>query len=178
MACGAAYTVVILPLQNSRHSLEGLHFYLWLRELKALEQEKDCLWLGLQSLDRTRLWYQQSLLQNHIRTADLSQNMCEKNHIRTADLSQNMCEKNHIRTADLSQNMCEESDGSSCLLRCELQRVNGTLGNLMSDASAWSSASDWDHRWQHTLLTQMVSRQNLHISSLQLDKDMLESQHT
>ncbi|XP_041942223.1 suppressor APC domain-containing protein 1 isoform X1 [Alosa sapidissima] len=146
MACGAAYTVVILPLQNSRHSLEGLHFYLWLRELKALEQEKDCLWLGLQSLDRTRLWYQQSLLQNH------------------------------IRTADLSQNMCEESDGSSCLLRCELQRVNGTLGNLMSDASAWSSASDWDHRWQHTLLTQMVSRQNLHISSLQLDKDMLESQ--
>ncbi|XP_076153359.1 uncharacterized protein LOC143136525 [Alosa pseudoharengus] len=159
MACGAAYTVVILPLQNSRHSLEGLHFYLWLRELKALEQEKDCLWLGLQSLDRTRLWYQQSLLQNHIRTADLSQNMCEKNH---------------IRTADLSQNMCEESDGSSCLLRCELQRVNGTLGNLMSDASAWSSASDWDHRWQHTLLTQMVSRQNLHISSLQMDKDMLE----
>ncbi|XP_041942232.1 suppressor APC domain-containing protein 1 isoform X2 [Alosa sapidissima] len=148
MACGAAYTVVILPLQNSRHSLEGLHFYLWLRELKALEQEKDCLWLGLQSLDRTRLWYQQSLLQNH------------------------------IRTADLSQNMCEESDGSSCLLRCELQRVNGTLGNLMSDASAWSSASDWDHRWQHTLLTQMVSRQNLHISSLQLDKDMLESQYT
>ncbi|XP_062374340.1 suppressor APC domain-containing protein 1 [Sardina pilchardus] len=149
MACGASYTVVVLPLQNSRHSLEGLHFYLWLRELKALEQEKDCLWLGLQALDRTQLWYQQGLLHNHLRTAQLHHNMCEKREV------------------------------SSCDLRCGLQRVNGTLGNLMSDACAWSSsASDWEHRWQHTLLTQMVSQQNLHISSLQLYKDMLESQCT
>ncbi|KAL2102451.1 hypothetical protein ACEWY4_001619 [Coilia grayii] len=155
MACGAAYTVVILPLHNSLHSQQALHFFLWLRELKALEQEKDSLWLGLHSLDRTRLWYQQRL------------------------------QDNLSRSTSLGHNMCQEREFSSCMLRCQIQRVNGILGNLMCDACAWISPSlsepsnsDLEQRWQHCTLTQTVSQQNLHISSLQLERDKLECQCT
>ncbi|KAE8585396.1 hypothetical protein XENTR_v10021300 [Xenopus tropicalis] len=54
----AAYTILILPLQSSR---EALTFYLWLRRMKELEQERDALLDGLQLVDKAREWYRDKL---------------------------------------------------------------------------------------------------------------------
>ncbi|XP_033911854.3 suppressor APC domain-containing protein 1 isoform X2 [Acipenser ruthenus] len=61
MACTASYTVVIIPLENSPWSSDALRFFLWLKRLKGLEQEKDCLCNGLSVLDRARFWYCQQI---------------------------------------------------------------------------------------------------------------------
>ncbi|XP_051790636.1 suppressor APC domain-containing protein 1 [Erpetoichthys calabaricus] len=61
MSCSASYTVVIIPLQNSRRSKEALRFFLWLKLLKELEKEKDCLCNGLEVLERARLWFCQQI---------------------------------------------------------------------------------------------------------------------
>uniref|UniRef100_A0A3B5PSH5 Suppressor APC domain containing 1 n=1 Tax=Xiphophorus maculatus TaxID=8083 RepID=A0A3B5PSH5_XIPMA len=68
MACrlsaSGSYTVVIIPLRTSLHSQEALRFYLWVRRMKDLEQEKDALWSGLEVLEKGRLWYFQRLGEN------------------------------------------------------------------------------------------------------------------
>uniref|UniRef100_A0A8B9H1H6 Suppressor APC domain containing 1 n=2 Tax=Astyanax mexicanus TaxID=7994 RepID=A0A8B9H1H6_ASTMX len=61
MAGDGSYTVVIVPLQNSLYSLDALRFFHWLKHLRALEREKDSLWMGLQVVEQTRLWYQHHL---------------------------------------------------------------------------------------------------------------------
>ncbi|KAI4904620.1 hypothetical protein NFI96_014620, partial [Prochilodus magdalenae] len=137
MACDGSYTVAIVPLQNSLYSLDALRFFHWvsscecLKRLKALEQEKDSLWMGLQVLEQTRFWYQHQL-----------ENISER----------------HARIGTRDQ---EEEEGWSCALRCRLQRVNGSLGSLLNDACVWSSlapderdGSDWELRWNNATLTQ------------------------
>uniref|UniRef100_A0A3B5M7S0 Suppressor APC domain containing 1 n=1 Tax=Xiphophorus couchianus TaxID=32473 RepID=A0A3B5M7S0_9TELE len=68
MACrlsaSGSYTVVIIPLRTSLHSQEALRFYLWIKRMKDLEQEKDALWSGLEVLEKGRLWYFQRLGEN------------------------------------------------------------------------------------------------------------------
>uniref|UniRef100_A0A1A8H8T7 Suppressor APC domain containing 2 n=1 Tax=Nothobranchius korthausae TaxID=1143690 RepID=A0A1A8H8T7_9TELE len=54
----AAYTTVFIPLSNSLYSSKALHFFLWLKQMKELEQEKDSLLAGLEVVDRAREWYQ------------------------------------------------------------------------------------------------------------------------
>lgn len=54
MAVQAAYTILFLPLHNSR---EALTFYLSLRRMKELEQERDALLDGVQLVERARDWY-------------------------------------------------------------------------------------------------------------------------
>uniref|UniRef100_A0A8C9U4G0 Suppressor APC domain-containing protein 1-like n=1 Tax=Scleropages formosus TaxID=113540 RepID=A0A8C9U4G0_SCLFO len=44
-------------------SLDAVRFFLWVR-LRQLEQEKDCLWTGLQVLEQVRSWYRQRLEEN------------------------------------------------------------------------------------------------------------------
>ncbi|XP_018416145.1 PREDICTED: suppressor APC domain-containing protein 1 [Nanorana parkeri] len=58
MAVQAAYTILILPLHSSR---EALTFYMWLRRMKELEQERDALLDGVQLVDRARDWYRERL---------------------------------------------------------------------------------------------------------------------
>ncbi|XP_075439381.1 suppressor APC domain-containing protein 1 isoform X2 [Ascaphus truei] len=58
MAVHAAYSVLILPLHR-----EALTFYLWLRHMKELEQERDALLDGLQLTERAREWYRDRLLE-------------------------------------------------------------------------------------------------------------------
>ncbi|KAL6096855.1 sapcd2 [Pungitius sinensis] len=54
----AAYTTVFIPLSSSLYSSKALHFFLWLKQMKELEQEKDSLLTGLEVVERARDWYQ------------------------------------------------------------------------------------------------------------------------
>ncbi|XP_072530106.1 suppressor APC domain-containing protein 1 [Salminus brasiliensis] len=150
MACDGSYTVVIVPLQNSLYSLDALRFFHWLKRLRALEREKDSLWMGLQVLEQTRLWYQHQL---------------------------ETVSDRHTRIGTRDQ---DEEEGWSRALRSRVQRVNGSLGSLLNDAGVWSSfapdergGSDWDLRWNNATLTQEVSKRNRQISLLELQKESL-----
>ncbi|GLD48972.1 suppressor APC domain-containing protein 2 isoform X3 [Lates japonicus] len=57
-AVWAAYTTVFIPLSSSLYSSKALHFFLWLKQMKELEQEKDSLLAGLEVVERAREWYQ------------------------------------------------------------------------------------------------------------------------
>ncbi|XP_056444859.1 suppressor APC domain-containing protein 2 isoform X2 [Gadus chalcogrammus] len=57
-AVWAAYTTVFIPLSSSLYSSKALHFFLWLKQMKELEQEKDSLLAGLEQVERARDWYQ------------------------------------------------------------------------------------------------------------------------
>ncbi|MED6272831.1 hypothetical protein CHARACLAT_000771 [Characodon lateralis] len=57
-AVWAAYTTVFIPLSNSLYSSKALQFFLWLKQMKELEQEKDSLLSGLEVVERAREWYQ------------------------------------------------------------------------------------------------------------------------
>ncbi|KAK7165551.1 hypothetical protein R3I94_003799 [Phoxinus phoxinus] len=57
-AVWVAYTTVFIPLSSRLFSSRALHFYLWLKQMKELEQEKDSLLAGLDVLERAREWYQ------------------------------------------------------------------------------------------------------------------------
>ncbi|KAJ4926143.1 hypothetical protein JOQ06_008326 [Pogonophryne albipinna] len=54
----AAYTTVFIPLGSGLYSSKALHFFLWLKQMKELEQEKDSLLAGLEVVERARDWYQ------------------------------------------------------------------------------------------------------------------------
>ncbi|KAG7320312.1 hypothetical protein KOW79_016165 [Hemibagrus wyckioides] len=153
MACNGSYTVVIVPLQNSLYSSDALRFFHWLKKLRALEREKDSLWIGLQVLERTRFWYQHQLDQISQRNA-------------------------RVGTRELD----EEEESWSCALRSSMQRVNGSLGSLLNNAYVCSAApdemdaSDWCLRWTNAVLTQEVSQKNDRISILEFEKEILLQQ--
>ncbi|XP_022074403.1 suppressor APC domain-containing protein 1 [Acanthochromis polyacanthus] len=164
MACpssgSASYTVVIIPLKTSLYSLDALRFYLWIKRLKDLEKEKDALCSGLEVLEKARLWYLQRLEENKSR-----QNRIEAK-------------------SGLGSCLWDAAETRSCLLRSRIQRVNGSLGSMMSEPNAMSSSSpslpeavaDSDLRWHNSVLTQTVSDKNRQISLLELEKDALLEQ--
>ncbi|XP_037551674.1 suppressor APC domain-containing protein 1 [Nematolebias whitei] len=161
MACrlsgSGSYNVVVIPLRTSLCSLDALRFYLWIKRLKDLEKEKDALWSGLEILDRGRLWYLQRLEENWARWDSES---------RSGSCSY--------------QN--EAAEARSCLLRSQIQRVNGSLGSVMSEPNVsrnpcvFDAVVDSDLRWHNTVLTQKVSDKNHQISLLELEKDALLQQ--
>ncbi|XP_063762086.1 suppressor APC domain-containing protein 1 isoform X2 [Eleginops maclovinus] len=142
MACrppgSGSYTVVIIPLKTSLYSLDALRFYLWVKRRKDLEQEKDALCSGLEVLEKARLWYIQRLEENRAR----------KGIIQTQS------------GVGIRQDGAAEA--WSCLLRSRIQRVNGSLGSVMSEPNVTSGSSaslpgavtDSDLRWQNTALAQ------------------------
>ncbi|KAG7481061.1 hypothetical protein MATL_G00062850 [Megalops atlanticus] len=60
-AVWAAYTTVFIPLSSSLYSSKALNFFLWLKQMKELEQEKDTLLAGLEVVERAREWYQNQI---------------------------------------------------------------------------------------------------------------------
>ncbi|XP_041710034.2 suppressor APC domain-containing protein 1-like [Coregonus clupeaformis] len=135
-----SYTMVIIPLRSSLYSLDALRFYLWIKRLKDLEREKDSLWAGLQVLEQARLWYRHKLEDNRARQANVG-----------------------TRAGARAKEWGGEG-ASSCLLRSQIQRVNGSLGRLMSEPNVTScpsspkrdgvEVSDSELRWQNTVLVQ------------------------
>ncbi|XP_026217146.1 suppressor APC domain-containing protein 1 [Anabas testudineus] len=159
-SCSGSYTVVIIPLRTNLYSLDALRFYLRIKRLKDLEKEKDALWSGLEILEKARMWYVQQLQENR----------AQQNNMK-------------IKSGFGS---CQESvvEARSCLLRSRIQRVNGSLGCVMSEPNVMSSSNpslpetvaDNDLRWQNTVLAQEVSDKNRQISMLELEKDALLEQ--
>ncbi|XP_062339136.1 suppressor APC domain-containing protein 1 isoform X2 [Osmerus eperlanus] len=157
MACPSSYTVVILPLKSSFHAL---HLFLWVKHMRELEREKDCLWAGLEVLEQAQCWYH-TLLQTRPR-----------NHALV---------ETRTRTSGLAD---QDIKGlTSCLQRSCMQRVNGSLGSLMSEPNVSTAppappltSTDGALRWSLTVLGQEVSEKNQHISSLELERDTLLQQ--
>ncbi|XP_019898222.1 suppressor APC domain-containing protein 1 isoform X2 [Esox lucius] len=97
------YTVVIIPLRSSLSSLDALRFYLWIKRLKDLEREKDCLWAGLHVLEQARLWYQHRLKNNKARQADIGTRAVN-------------------RAEDWEEETLAGEGASSCLLRSRIHK--------------------------------------------------------
>ncbi|XP_012987088.1 suppressor APC domain-containing protein 1 isoform X1 [Esox lucius] len=159
------YTVVIIPLRSSLSSLDALRFYLWIKRLKDLEREKDCLWAGLHVLEQARLWYQHRLKNNKARQADIGTRAVN-------------------RAEDWEEETLAGEGASSCLLRSRIHKVNGSLGSLISEPNVtrrpsfteWTGAELSDSGklcWQNTVLAQEVCQKNLQISLLELERDRL-----
>ncbi|XP_040003167.1 suppressor APC domain-containing protein 1 isoform X2 [Xiphias gladius] len=131
-----------------------------INRLKDLEKEKDALWSGLEILEKARLWYLQRLDENRAR-------------------------QDNIETKS-GFGCCQEgaAEARACLLRSRIQRVNGSLGSVMSEPNVMSSSNpslpetvaDSDLRWHNSVLTQAVSDRNRQISVLELEKDALLEQ--
>ncbi|XP_072310914.1 suppressor APC domain-containing protein 1-like [Eucyclogobius newberryi] len=156
MACrcpsSGSYTVVIIPLKSALYSLDALRFYLWIKRLKDLEQEKDVLWCGLDVLDKARLWYLQRLQQNRQR---------QDHGAPTCSSEADSC---------LQRCRIQRANGS---LGSVMNEPNVTSSNLSSLPEA---VIDSALRWHNTVLTQEVSDMNHHISLLQREKDALVEQ--
>ncbi|XP_029969651.1 suppressor APC domain-containing protein 1-like [Salarias fasciatus] len=161
MACHPAgsgsYTVVIIPLRSSLHSLDALRFYLWVKRMKDLEREKDALWCGLEILEKARFWYLQRLDENRARQDSMESKSGAVSFQEGA------------------------AEARSCLLRSRIQRANGSLGSVMCEPNVTSSSgpslpeaeADSDLRWHNSVLTQKVSDKNRRISLLEREKDAL-----
>ncbi|XP_061770513.1 suppressor APC domain-containing protein 1 [Nerophis ophidion] len=156
-ASSCSYTVVIIPLKSRLYGLDALRFYLWVKRLKDLEKEKDALCSGLEILDKARCWYRQRLDENRARKETKS-----------------------------GVNSCHggaEKD-RSFLLRSRIERVNASLGSVMTGScgsctgspSLLAAPADSALRWQHAVLTQKVSLKNQQISMLEMEKDALLEQ--
>ncbi|XP_061109116.1 suppressor APC domain-containing protein 1 [Conger conger] len=181
-----SYTVVILPLHSSLHSLDALRFFLWLKRLKELEREKDCLWTGLQVLEQGRLWYEDRLLENRERQGFAGEGTRDEALPAECCWHQSGhggCQTRSAPWLHRSLPTFNEDPSRSCLLRSRMQRVNGSLGNLMCDPKvaagpcpeeSWDSVSNL--RWQNTLLIQEVSEKSREISRLEQERDGLLQQ--
>ncbi|XP_060886140.1 suppressor APC domain-containing protein 1 isoform X1 [Labrus mixtus] len=155
-----SYTVVIIPLRTSLYSLDALRFYLWIKRLKDLEREKDALCSGLEILEKAHAWYLQRLEENRARQDDIETESRAGTHQEG------------------------EAEARSCFLRSCIQRVNGSLGSVMSEPNVTSSSNlslpevvaDSDLRWHNSVLTQEVSDKNRRIALLEQEKDALLEQ--
>ncbi|KAL0962750.1 hypothetical protein UPYG_G00344870 [Umbra pygmaea] len=159
-----SYTVVLIPLRSSLYSLDALHFYLWIKRLKDLEREKDCLWAGLQFLEQANLWYRQRLEVNRARQTNTGTRV-------------------GTRTEEREGKLWAGEEAFSCLVKSRIQKVNGSLGSLINDYNVTrcntsseqdgSNSSDSALWWQNKLLVKEVCEKNLQISLLELERDRL-----
>ncbi|XP_069798834.1 suppressor APC domain-containing protein 1 isoform X3 [Dendropsophus ebraccatus] len=151
MAVHAAYTILILPLHSSR---EALTFYLWLRRMKELEQERDALLDGVQLVERAREWYRDRLQES---------------------------EQQRDWQGTLDQAPPPPLLGSALLV--QIQEVNRFLSDLISSAEKGTRRQTpyaTKHpdimttlRYQNRLLTKELSIQNERIWKLQRENEAL-----
>ncbi|XP_078271924.1 suppressor APC domain-containing protein 2-like [Rhinoraja longicauda] len=174
MPVSPAYTIIIIPLHSRE---EARNFYLWLRQMKELEQQRDALWHGLDAVDRARRWYHRELHALHDRQ---QRGGCGRrlDNDHTSDSS-----PNHVN-----------------LLLDKIQRVNLSLGNFISCAEQalpphdWAAVSRQTRRWrredetekqqravaalkrQNHLLSKEASRKSQWISQLEKERRLLLQQ--
>ncbi|KAJ8262035.1 hypothetical protein GJAV_G00161350 [Gymnothorax javanicus] len=181
-----SYTVVIIPLQSSLHSLDALRFFLWLKDMKDLEKEKDCLWTGLQVLGQARLWYEGQLLENWERHCYAGEGSCGNVFPAVCCRRGNCyrrCQRHRTPWLHGSLPSLNNNASRSCLLRSCIQRANGSLGNLMCDPKVAAVPCPEEKgdslanlRWQNALLVQEVSEKSREISRLEQERDGLFQQ--
>ncbi|XP_064828200.1 suppressor APC domain-containing protein 2-like isoform X2 [Oncorhynchus masou masou] len=117
-AVWAAYTTVFIPLSSSLYSSKALHFFLGLKQMKELEQEKDSLLAGLGVVERAREWYQTQI-----------HNVTER--------------QRHVGQSNHCMDSFAESQNQSHrnVLLPKLQEVNRCLNDLISCSGAQSFPS-------------------------------------
>lgn len=142
---------MIIPLKTSLYSLDALRFYLWIKRLKDLEQEKDALWCGLEILDKAKQWYLERLDENRQRR--------DTSSTQTSEADSCLLRSRILR-----------ANGS---LGSVMNEPNVTSSSTHSLPEA---VVDSDLRWRNTVLTKEVSEMNHQISLLQMEKDALLEQ--
>eukprot|EP00063_Salmo_salar_P009427 XP_013984262.1 PREDICTED: suppressor APC domain-containing protein 2-like isoform X3 [Salmo salar] len=181
-AVWAAYTTVFIPLSSSLYSSNALHFFLGLKQMKELEQEKDSLLAGLDVVERAREWYQ-----THIH------NVTER--------------QRHVGQSNHCTDFFTESQKQSYMnvLLPKLQEVNRCLNDLISCSGAQSFPSSSSQptvissssqptvissssqppappqaiqrlKYQNRLLTQEVTDKGKRITQLEQEKSALIKQ--
>ncbi|XP_024253199.1 suppressor APC domain-containing protein 2 isoform X3 [Oncorhynchus tshawytscha] len=172
-AVWAAYTTVFIPLSSSLYSSKALHFFLGLKQMKELEQEKDSLLAGLGVVERAREWYQTQI-----------HNVTER--------QRHVGQSNHCTDSFAeSQNQSHRN-----VLLPKLQEVNRCLNDLISCSGAQSFPSSSSQptvisssfhppappqaiqrlKDQNRLLTQEVTDKGKRITQLEQEKSALIKQ--
>ncbi|XP_026058036.1 uncharacterized protein LOC113043100 isoform X2 [Carassius auratus] len=101
----SSYTVVMVPLRKSPTSLDALRFFLWVKNLKHLERERDLLWMGLQALEQVR------------------EKLC-------SNLDNDMKVQDKFNDGEIKKVFPD----TPTLLLAQIHRVNRTLRNLLCDS--------------------------------------------
>ncbi|KAK2819195.1 hypothetical protein Q5P01_024756 [Channa striata] len=171
-AVWAAYTTVFIPLSSSLYSSKALHFFLWLKQMKELEQEKDSLLAGLEVVERARDWYQGQI-----------HNVTER-------------QRQVGQSSNCTDFFTEASQSRVNVLIPKLQEVNRCLNDLISSTGMHSFPSSGIqtaapsmnsqppapqqaiHRLkdQNRLLTQEVTEKSERIAQLEQEKSALIKQ--
>ncbi|XP_051522551.1 suppressor APC domain-containing protein 2-like isoform X2 [Myxocyprinus asiaticus] len=166
----ATYTTVFIPLSSSLFSSRALSFYVWLKQMKELEQEKDSLLAGLDVLEQAREWYQ--------------------TRIHNVTETQRQVGQSHQSTEFFAESCQSRMD----LLLPKLQEVTRCLNDLISfsetalpSGSSLSASSSYSAppappqaililKEQNRLLTQEVTEKSERITQLEQEKSALIKQ--
>ncbi|XP_016106406.1 suppressor APC domain-containing protein 2-like [Sinocyclocheilus grahami] len=165
-AVWAAYTTVFIPLSSSLFSSRALHFYLWLKQMKELEQEKDSLLAGLDVLERAREWYQ-----TQIHNITETQRHIGQSHHSTEFLAES-CQ------SQLEVVLPKLQDVTRCL--CDLLSFSGKTFPSTGSSSAPPAPAPPQAihilKEQNRLLTQEVTEKSERITQLEQEKTALIKQ--
>ncbi|KAG5840965.1 suppressor APC domain-containing protein 2-like isoform X2 [Anguilla rostrata] len=142
----ATYTTVFIPLSSSLYSSKALNFFLWLKQMKELEQEKDTLLAGLEVLDQAREWIQDQIQLVTERQRHMGQsNHCmdfisEPSHSRLNILLPKLQLVNHCLSDLLSCSGMEVREKSDMIT--QLQQDKSALIKKLFDQHARSTQDD------------------------------------
>ncbi|KAJ8379840.1 hypothetical protein SKAU_G00006180 [Synaphobranchus kaupii] len=172
-AVWATYTTVFIPLSNSLYSSKALGFFLWLKQMKELEQEKDTLLAGLEVVDQAREWYQDQIQIVTERQRRMGQsNPC----------MEFLSETGHSRLNILLPKLQEVNHCLSGLLSCTGMPITSPAGlplSIPTNAQPHSPTPPqavMRLKDQNSLLTQEVTEKSERIAQLEQEKSALVQQ--
>ncbi|XP_067829789.1 suppressor APC domain-containing protein 2-like [Heptranchias perlo] len=172
MPVGPPYTLLIIPLHSR---LEATSFFLWLKQMKELEQQRDALSHGLEMVDRARDWYHQEIQGVHQRQRRSGKGLGESDHAskslpnRASLLLDKIQEVNYC--------LCDFISCAERMLRPH-QRLETSDAQLLSrgkDGRYQQQSMDLLKRQNH-LLTKEVSKKSQRITQLEQEKTVLIKQ--
>ncbi|XP_072405968.1 suppressor APC domain-containing protein 2-like [Chiloscyllium punctatum] len=167
------YTLVVIPLPSR---LEATAFFLWLKRMKELEQQRDALWFGLGMVERARDWYHQEIHQVQQRLRHSSETPGEKEQasmslVNHPSLLQdkiqhvNCCLSDFISSADrmfLPHCHTGQADPEPLTPRAKVRRSQQQNLEVLKQHNYW--------------LTKEVSRKSQRITQLEHEKAILIKQ--
>ncbi|KAJ8347003.1 hypothetical protein SKAU_G00284040 [Synaphobranchus kaupii] len=168
----AAYTTVFIPLSSSLYSSRALHFFLWLKQMKELEQEKDSLLAGLDVVERARDWYQNQIQNVTERQRAMGQN---------SQCSDFFTESSQTRLNVILPKLQEVNHCLSDLISCSGMpfTASGTLPSVSPNPQPAPPAPPQAVQRlkdQNRLLTQEVTEKSERITQLEQEKSALIKQ--
>ncbi|XP_051546127.1 suppressor APC domain-containing protein 2-like [Myxocyprinus asiaticus] len=167
-AVWAAYTTVFIPLSSSLFSSKASSFYVWLKQMKELEQEKDSLLAGLDLLERAKEWYQ-----TQIHNVTETQRQVGQSHHATEFFT---CQSRLDVLLPKLQEVTRCLNNLISFSRTALQSVS--LLSVSGSCSAPPAPPQAIHilKEQNRLLTQEVTEKSERITQLEQEKSALIKQ--